>query len=52
MQLAEQWGYKSGQRGAGALDVYEAPAWISPVRSQAAYTCLLVFDCLRFSEFD
>lgn len=40
----------------GLLHVWEALAWVSPpapmLHSQAAYICLLVFDCLRFSEFD
>lgn len=40
----------------GLLRVWGALAWVSPLapplHSQAAYICLLVFDCLRFSEFD
>lgn len=53
-----------GKGGAAALRVGARPpvrvmqprfgfSWLSPtLPSQAAYTCLFVFDCLRFSEFD
>lgn len=53
-----------GKRGAGALCMRSRPPaqvvqlWVGFSRmtpaspSQAAYTCLFVFDCLRFSEFD